>query len=234
MRHHFESEQKRLKNKALTNSLYYFIVLLVMLFMIVAMQSCKSKEVSFRHYKKIAADIAPRSNEKRNIIAQVANSEFPKNEKVITKDSIIVKYKKVVDNRMVNSLKAQIAKLKAQTPNINIDSLYGSFYDSVLNGIPPCEEIIRYKEKETNGNDTLWKYFAAQERQQLKDTNDAKDTRLSLLNGKYQQSQSDLKQAKSDKNYWKIRFFALLAAIILGGIGYGYYKLKQSFKIIPQ
>jgi hypothetical protein len=232
MRHHFK-RQVRLNNQLFNNGLYGYIVLCFLVLLLVGVNGCKSKEVAFRHYKKIAADQAPRSNEKRNIIAQVANSEFPKNEKVITKDSIIVKYKTVVDNRVVNSLKAQIAKLKLQ-PGVNIDSLYDSFYDSVLNGIPPCEEIIRYKEKETNGNDTLWKYFAAQERQQLKDTNDAKDTRLSLLIGKYQQLQSNLKQAKSDKNYWKIRFFALLAAIILGGIGYGYYKLKESFKIIPQ
>ncbi len=233
MRHHFNSEEKRLKKAGLNNSLYAFVVLLLCLFAIISMQSCKSKEVAFRHYKKIASDIAPRSNEKRNIIAQVASSEFPQDKKTEKKDSVVTKYVKVIDNKLVNSLKSQLAKLKSQQ-GINVDSLYTSFYDSVLNGIPPCETIERWHTKTETIKDTIGNYFREQVENELISRVNVLNAKNTSLNKNIEDITVDLNNISKEKSKWRIRFFALLAAIILGGIGYGYYKLKQSFKIIPQ
>jgi hypothetical protein len=232
MRHHFK-RQVRLNNQLFNNGLYGYIVLCFLVLLLVGVNGCKSKEVSFRHYKKIAADIAPRSNEKRNIIAQVANSEFPQDKKTEKKDSVVTKYVKVIDNKLVNSLKSQLAKLKAQQ-GINVDSLYTSFYDSVLNGIPPCETIERWHTKTETIKDTIGNYFREQVENELISRVNVLNAKNTSLNKHIEDITADLNNISKEKSKWKIRFFALLAAIILGGIGYGYYKLKQSFKIIPQ
>jgi len=223
----------KLINSLFYNSIYNYLVFVGMVFIMVTLIGCKSG-TALRHYKKVAAETQlPLTPEKKNALATVCGREFSIEQKTSTKDSVVTKYIRVIDNALVNKLKKQIELLKTNQPNLNIDSLYTSFYDSVLNDIPPCQEIIKWRTETKTVKDTIGNYFAAQERQQLQDSLNAIKARLVTANENNTNLKAKVLEETSDKNYWKIRFFALLSIVILGSIGYGYYKLKKSYKSIP-
>lgn len=210
----------------------YIIATLVALMFLFAFSSCKTKGTALRHYKKVAAETQiPLTPEKKNALATSCQREFPIIPITITKDSVVTKLVKVVDNAMINKLKAQIALLKSQNKNLNLDSLYEFIYDSALNNMPPCQEIIRYKTETKTIKDTIGNYFKALEQKALKDTLDKRTSNLVLANATIEKKDKEIAEAnkKIDKWFWYF-IFACIIGIGTWGV-YGYFKLKNSYKL---
>jgi hypothetical protein len=212
----------------------FIFILLVILFVIAVFGSgCKSSGVSVRHYKKIAYDVVPLDNEeKKNIMAQKCDVLFPIKIQTITKDSVVYRPIKVIDNSKINQLRKEVDRLKSLTPNVDLDSLYQSFYDSVLNDLPECKQVEHYRSVDAKGKDTTGNYFRALEQKRLQDTLNDRDAKLVFKNQTITNMEYDKQKLIHEIDVWKKRFFILLAIVLLYvGLRFLANKFTLPFKI---
>lgn len=225
-------KSNRLFNASYYNGVYNYIVALLFVVILVSLVGCSSG-TALRHYKKVAAETQlPLTPEKKNALATVCGREFPIEQKTITKDSIVTKYVKVVDNTLVNKLRKQIEEIKKQTPNIKLDSLYQSFYDSVLNDLPECKQVEHYKTTENKGKDTIGNYYRALEKKQLQDTLDDRNAKIVLATQTIEEKEIKEQKLIHEINVWRKRFFILLGIVLLyAGLRFLASKYTLPFKI---
>ena len=209
--------------------LVYLGVLIAMLIALISLQSCKSTKVPNRIYKKLATDAVPLDNEyKKNVMGQKCAVLFPIEIKKIKYDSIIYKNVRVVDNNKITQLQKEVNRLRNLTPNINVDSLYQSYYDSVLNALPECREIEHYNKSEQQGKDTTNNYFRQLNEDALRDTTNKYKAENTSLNKNIEDITKDVNDAKKEKNKWKWRCILACMALVSSWGLYGYFKLRKS------
>jgi hypothetical protein len=206
---------QNIKKAAKYNISYNFIVF-ILFSIILCLNSCKTKGVALRHYKKVASETQfPLTTEKKNLLATTCGREFPINEKIVTKDSVVVRQIKVFDNAITQKLRKEIEALKKANPKINIDSLYQSFYDSALNNVPNCNEVTNYKVVEKTVKDTIGNYFRELEKKKISQDLDEAINLLNVAKNTIINIEDEKKKIEHDKDVWRKRFFILLAISLL-------------------
>lgn len=230
------------------------VLIAIVLFIIIAitLQSCSASKKLERQEKKalapyiaVATDIDENFAEKKlELGSRYCETHFPSEEKTIIKDSIITKYVRIADNALINRLKAQIAAIKTTQPNVNLDSLYSNFYDSVLLDLPPCKEVNHYKSNNVKYKDTIALFRAGVLIEKLKIDTNILSGRVNYYNAQYTlEKEKTALYAKSEKSIsylagklaiviWdKIKWWLLIAIIIFGGYKLlrGYTKIKIPF-----
>jgi hypothetical protein len=223
------------------------VLIAIVLFLIAAilLQSCSAAKKLERQEKKalapyiaVATDIDENFAEKKlELGSRYCETHFPSQEKTIVKDSIITKYVRIADNALINRLKAQITAIKTTQPNVNLDSLYSNFYDSVLFNLPPCKEVNHFQSTDKKGKDTIALFRAGVIIEKLKNDTNFLSIRVNYLNLQLTlEKEKTATYAKAEKSIsylagklgtaiWdKIKWWLLAALIIFGG-----YKLLRAY-----
>jgi hypothetical protein len=228
--------------------LYLLVAIVLFLIISIALQSCSAAKKLEREEKKALApyvavnsDVGETFAEKKlELGARYCQTHFPNEEKTIVKDSVVIKYIRVTDNAYINRLKAQIAAIKATQPNVNLDSLYSNFYDSVLLEIPPCKEVTHLQSSDVKFKDTFALYRAGVIIEKLKTDTNNLSGRINYYNAQYQNAQEQIKLYQVSENsfvylssklwavIWNYIRWWLLAAIVLFA-GYTFLKGKIPF-----
>jgi hypothetical protein len=198
--------------------------------MVLALNGCSP----LRHYKEVASDSdLPRSQDKRNILAGVLAAEFPIQELVKEKDSLAITHKKdsvalLKHQQAIKNLNAAIISLNKTKPKncppcplLNVDSLL------INNMIVDTVYVDRWHSKIVQTKDTIGNFNKQNEFNSLGKQLQDSTFQLLILREKKAALIASNSELKSDKHYWKIRFFILLFAVI------GYVGLRIYFKFKP-
>jgi len=184
------------------NIVYSAIVLVLVAIMCGALFSCNTEKKALKPYIKVATDTDTTFKAKKiELISRVCAVNFPIEVKTIIKDSIRTKIVKVQDIKLINDLKAKLAK---GCPTLNIDSIYENLPLDTL-------YVEKWKVKETTVKDTIAIYNTVKVLDEVK----AKEIEI-------------LHQQIKIANKWKLYFFLLLGFVILWRVGIMYLKTKFS------
>jgi len=190
---------------------------------------CNAEKKALKPYKAVNSDVSNDFKEKKKeLIARVCAVNFPTEIKTIKYDSIIYRNVRVVDNNKISQLQKEVNRLRNLTPNINVDSLYQSYYDSVLNALPECKEIEHYNKSEQQKKDTIGNYYRQLNEDALRDTTNKYKAENTSLKTQLDETNKKLVIATNNSDKWKIRCILALVALVLSYGFYGYFKLRNS------
>jgi hypothetical protein len=214
-------------------NLLFVIVVIILSSCSAAKKAARAEKKALLPYVTVINDLDTSYKAKKKAYAAIfCGTNFPIEVKKERYDSIVYKPVKVMDNTKVNQLRKELERLKLSIPNVNTDSLYQAFYDSVLNDLPECKGYEHYQKSEDTKKDTIGNYHREQnedalrnENNTLKATNIELNTHIATLN-------TDINQANKGKDYWKWRCIIACIALIGSWGVYGYFKLRKS--LIPK
>lgn len=218
------------------NQLRYLAILVLLLAAIIWLQSCSATRKAERAEKKallpylsVINDVDTSYAKKKKAYASIfCGLNFPIEVKKERYDSIVYKPIRVIDNTKVNQLRKEVERLRNLTPNINVDSLYQSYYDSVLNALPECKGYEHYKSSDETKKDTISLYNMANSNSDLHNKVNALNADISILNKHIEDLNKDINDANKLKDKWKWRCI-LACMFIVGSWGlYGYFKIRKS------
>ncbi|MFY8004407.1 MAG: hypothetical protein ACOVNR_06165, partial [Chitinophagaceae bacterium] len=151
--------------KHLLKAFGWAIAAIVLLILVVG---CNAEKKALKPYKAVNSDVDTSfKDKKKELISRVCAANFPIEIKKIKYDSIVYKNVRVVDNTKINLLKKEVERLKNSIPNVNTDSLYQSFYDSVLNDLPECKQVEHYQKSDETKKDTISLFNMAKDNSEL-------------------------------------------------------------------
>jgi hypothetical protein len=210
--------------------LWVLLALAAFVLMILSLNGCSP----IRHYKKVASDSdLPRSQDKRNILAGILAAEFPIQEITKEKDSLAITHKKdsvaiLKHQQAIKNLNASIIALNKNKPKncppcptINVDSML------INNMIVDTLYVDRWHSKTIQTKDTIGNFNKQNEFNSLNKQLQDSTFELLVLREKKAALIASNSQLKSDKHYWKIRFFILLFSVI----GYAGFKVYKKFTL---
>jgi len=191
------------------------VALILFLAAIIGLQSCNAEKKALKPYKAVNSDVDTSFKAKKiELISRVCAVNFPIEIKTVVKDSIRTKIVKVQDNNLVNKLKQQLAK---GCPTINIDSLYNELpFDTIY--------VDHYHTRTVTQKDTLSLYNMGVENTRLVYYNQQLKSIIDNNNKDIEDIAKDLKEAKKQRNEWRLYFFLLLAV----GVAYKVLKIYLS------
>ena len=130
------------------------IFIAAILFFILCVSACKSPEkVMDKAYKTVSTDPAPATEKRKAQLASWVAANFPTQEKVIEKETII----KVIDTSQYQFFRAYIVQLNQKLsenncPTLNADSIFNLAKETIKPEIIEKQTIKEITTKDTTGN----------------------------------------------------------------------------------